>query len=303
MPPTQLAPDVHLYVEETVIKLQLAKDLAKQNMARVQFRVEGRNPWQSHTFNLGNKVWLYIPRTVKGLTTKLLHRWHGPYRIVEQMSPVNFRLEVTGRPVPLIVHQDRLKPYFDPKLRPRENPLLDEDLELADIPLNDIPEDSIPAKKHDIIEEDGNGNSLPPDAFRVEKILKSRVRHGITEYLLLWQGYPKSDTTWEPEENILDPRLLEHFHSKQKVPASLKYIRSISVLSPQSPPRTYGLGAWSYVFLLISLVLLHFAMALHMGPLFDFSRLTQNKIYSLDDDISCDQSVTKDLGKFTQFKA
>ena len=44
MPPTQLAPDVHLYVEETVIKLQLAKDLAKQNMARVQFRVEGCNP-------------------------------------------------------------------------------------------------------------------------------------------------------------------------------------------------------------------------------------------------------------------
>ena len=83
----------------------------------------------------------------------------------------------------------------------------------------------------------------------------------------------------------------------------MKYIRSISVLSPQSPPRTYGLGAWFYVFLLISLVLLHFATALHMGPLFDCSRLTQNKICSLDDDIPCDRSVTKDLGKFTQFKA
>ena len=155
---------------------------------------------------------MYTPRTVEGLTTKLLHRWHGPCRIVEQTSPVNFRLEVTGRPVPLIVHQDRLKPYFDPKLRPREKSLLDEDLEFADIPLNDIPEDSIPAKKHDIIEGEDNSNSLPPDSFRVEKILKSRVCHGVTKYLLLWQGYQKKDSTLEPEENILDPRLLEHFH-------------------------------------------------------------------------------------------
>ena len=41
-------------------------------------------------FVVGQRVWVYTPRTKKGLSRKLLDNWLGPYRIVEQSSPVHF---------------------------------------------------------------------------------------------------------------------------------------------------------------------------------------------------------------------
>jgi hypothetical protein len=42
-------------------------------------------------FIIGQKVWVFKPKTKKNLSKKLLHLWHGPYRIVE-LSPVHFFL-------------------------------------------------------------------------------------------------------------------------------------------------------------------------------------------------------------------
>lgn len=47
--------------------------------------------------------------------------------------------------------------------------------------------------------------------FNAEKILKRRKRKGKNQYLVKWLGYPKSQSTWEAEENILDKRLIENF--------------------------------------------------------------------------------------------
>ena len=37
----------------------------------------------------------------------------------------------------------------------------------------------------------------------------------LDEYLVKWRGFGPKHNTWEPEENILDPRLLEEFNGKQ----------------------------------------------------------------------------------------
>eukprot|EP00111_Clytia_hemisphaerica_P019460 TCONS_00057411-protein len=50
--------------------------------------------------------------------------------------------------------------------------------------------------------------------YRVERILKSRKRSGITSYLVKRQGYPLSQATWEPSENILDPNLIVDFNRR-----------------------------------------------------------------------------------------
>lgn len=39
-------------------------------------------------FQLG-EVWVYTPKNHRGLSKKLLHNWHGPYRIVEFLFPVH----------------------------------------------------------------------------------------------------------------------------------------------------------------------------------------------------------------------
>ncbi len=52
--------------------------------------------------------------------------------------------------------------------------------------------------------------------FAAEKISKKRLRKGKVEYLVKWQGWGPKYSTWEPEENILDARLIEQFKEKQE---------------------------------------------------------------------------------------
>ena len=58
--------------------------------------------------------------------------------------------------------------------------------------------------------------SQDSDVYTVEKIVKKRQRNGKVQYLVKWAGFPASQSTWEPEEHILDVRLLEEFHRQTK---------------------------------------------------------------------------------------
>uniref|UniRef100_A0A183IL22 Chromo domain-containing protein n=1 Tax=Soboliphyme baturini TaxID=241478 RepID=A0A183IL22_9BILA len=40
------------------------------------------------------------------------------------------------------------------------------------------------------------------------------------EYLVKWKGFDDRHNSWEPEENILDSRLLEVFHDEPPPPSS-----------------------------------------------------------------------------------
>nr|XP_056720510.1 E3 SUMO-protein ligase CBX4 [Euleptes europaea] len=52
--------------------------------------------------------------------------------------------------------------------------------------------------------------------FAVESIEKKRIRKGRVEYLVKWRGWSSKYNTWEPEENILDPRLLIAFQNRER---------------------------------------------------------------------------------------
>ncbi|KAF4080303.1 hypothetical protein AMELA_G00168760 [Ameiurus melas] len=52
--------------------------------------------------------------------------------------------------------------------------------------------------------------------FAVESIEKKRIRKGRFEYLVKWRGWSPKYNTWEPEENILDPRLLVAFQHRER---------------------------------------------------------------------------------------
>ncbi|XP_045542900.1 chromobox protein homolog 7 [Papilio machaon] len=52
---------------------------------------------------------------------------------------------------------------------------------------------------------------LGDSVYAAERIMKKRIRKNKVEYYVKWKGWKPKHNTWEPEENILDPRLIQSF--------------------------------------------------------------------------------------------
>ncbi|XP_077595798.1 chromobox protein homolog 7 [Stigmatopora nigra] len=66
-------------------------------------------------------------------------------------------------------------------------------------------------------------SAIGEQVFAVESIMKKRVRKGNVEYLLKWKGWPPKYSTWEPEEHILDQRLVQAYEEKEQKDRSLAH--------------------------------------------------------------------------------
>ena len=90
-----------------VKNIEIARHIAAQNIQRVQQKMKDlhdRFAEPTH-FQLGDRVWVDTPKNRKGLSKKLAHNWHGPFRIVEFLSPVHCILQaVNNRRVTTTVH-------------------------------------------------------------------------------------------------------------------------------------------------------------------------------------------------------
>ena len=71
-------------------------------------------------FDVGDRVWLFNPRTPRGLSPKLTKHWTGPFTIEKQTSEVDYLVkEEKGRKT-LVVHHNRLKLCTSPMNTPTE---------------------------------------------------------------------------------------------------------------------------------------------------------------------------------------
>ncbi|XP_072943860.1 uncharacterized protein Pc [Epargyreus clarus] len=56
---------------------------------------------------------------------------------------------------------------------------------------------------------------LGDSVYAAERIMKKRIRKNKVEYFVKWKGWKPKHNTWEPEENILDPRLIQSFEREE----------------------------------------------------------------------------------------
>jgi hypothetical protein len=58
------------------------------------------------------------------------------------------------------------------------------------------------------------------NVWEVERIKDERVTQGKRMFLIKWMGYPKSQNTWEPEENLVGVKeLFEKFYKERELGA------------------------------------------------------------------------------------
>lgn len=141
--PREMSASVAFHRARVVENIEIARRIAAENTQQAQQRMKDLHDRFSEPtkFQLREHVWVYTPRKRKGLSKKLAHNWHGPYRIVEFLSPVHCVLRaVDNHRVSTTVHVTRLKRYVDPAHRPTREPITELDDPFLDE--KDLPPDS-----------------------------------------------------------------------------------------------------------------------------------------------------------------
>ena len=147
-----------------------------------------------------------VARKLYGAANKLEYLYAGPYRVTEVLDNGRYRLQD--------LENKHIFDEFDvSNLRPYRTPT-----------------------------EKGE---LTADEYIVDKLLDRRRRQRVTEYLIKWRGYPKSQATWEPREE-LERRcedLLAAYDSAHPPTAKAKpkvVSPSPPAAAPPAAPRTHS---------------------------------------------------------------
>lgn len=180
---------------EDLVTLQLKAKRSLKIAQETAKRYYDRGSIHPPTFNVGDQVWVsmknWIPRRPN---KKLDHKFAGPYRVMERISPLVYRIDL---PPTLSVHPTLpvalLQPYHEGHEGQRQPmpPQL----------LVDNEEQCVP-----------------------ERLLDSRQGENGVEFLVKWEGQGEEENTWEDFDNLSHLRaLLLHFrksHPSKPFPKS-----------------------------------------------------------------------------------
>ena len=170
-------------IERTNMELKHQLEKAQENYKRFADRKRLEGP----KFNIGDKVWL-IRKNIRTArpSEKLDFRRIGPYKVLERINDVAYRLELTpSMKIHDVFHVSLLEKYHQNTLTGRTQPRL-------------------PPIKIDGKEE-----------FVVNDILDSRLVWKTLQYLVDWKGYGVEERTWEPVKHVKNAKeKVESFHLK-----------------------------------------------------------------------------------------
>ena len=170
-------------------------------------------------WTIGQQVWLDRKNLPLSYGTIKLAPWHyGPFKITKVISPVAYHLKLPIQwNIHPVFHASLLTPY-------------------------------VKTKTHG-----PNFSHPPPDLtigenkYEVETIWKHRQFrwNKRLQYLLKWKGYPESNNTWEPTEQLHAPQLLKEYHSHHP----LAHIKTLLIQhqTHSLPLPSFPIQNWSFI--------------------------------------------------------
>jgi hypothetical protein len=173
--------------------------------------IKAQQSWVKHhdipKYKEGDQVWLDGKNLrVNQPTAKLAPRRHGPFKIIQVMSTVNYCLELpTQWSIHPMFHIDLLTPYRETIMHG--------------------PNFTRPTPE--LIEGE--------EEYSIKKILDSRRfgRRRRLQYLVKWEGYPDSDNMWVDKDDVFAEDKVQEF--KDSNPKAETHIRSSSVAKSPYP--------------------------------------------------------------------
>jgi hypothetical protein len=178
-PSSDTVPAVSEFMESMSNLVRTASDSLVQAKARQE--AYANKSRRQLTFSVGDQVLLSaanitLASQVARPSRKLQARFLGPFRVVDIISPVAYRLDLPDSlKVHPVFHVSLLRPYIDPAV---------------------IPDRPRPAQPPPLFTADGH------DYYEVESLLDRRRHRRRWEYLVKWAGYPDHDATWEPLSHL-----------------------------------------------------------------------------------------------------
>ena len=166
-------------------QLRLAELVKARSDAERSLQRRIKHPVIPRTLKVNQKVWL-DGRNIKtkAPSKKLSPRRYGPFKVIEKVSPVNYRLQLPpSMKIHNVFHIDLLIPFLE-------------------------------------TEAYGKAFTQPPpevidgeEEYEVEEILshRSKGRARKKEYLVRWKGYPSSDNSWVHEDDLHASELLTEY--------------------------------------------------------------------------------------------
>ncbi|KAJ8946359.1 hypothetical protein NQ318_010124 [Aromia moschata] len=91
---------IHRFARE---KLKIHSDKMKQRLDTTSTETD---------FKPGDAVWLYAPKRMKGRSPKLQKNWEGPYTIIKKINDLVYRIQLSPRSKPKVVHLERLRKIY-----------------------------------------------------------------------------------------------------------------------------------------------------------------------------------------------
>ena len=166
--------------QERLKQLQESRSDAQKAL---QKRIKPINP--PRTYVAGDKIWLEARNLkIKLPSRKFSPRRYGPFEVIEQISPVAYRIKLPNDwKIHNVFHVDLLIPHVH-------------------------------------TEAYGSAFAKPPpelidgeEEYEVEDIITHRINRRKKQYLVKWVGYPSSENSWVNEADMNAPQLLYNYNA------------------------------------------------------------------------------------------